>query len=282
MALSVPATADANSMRIRGSGSALTANPATSAGRAYQRAPASVAALNRAEENKKLFSEMKPGDVFIIQNSVHELDDEVVIATDIFEDGTVRVKRSNGRRAFVKASNLASTLSPEVECGESHDVKVCKGDRVFYPVRTASLDVPEAPITHIFANGSILIRDGGEFIFDLKQVGKPLDCSPQREGICTGDYVFAEGFREDRKFNFEGPIEKAYTHGIVLVKVNGLWRYPIDVKAVKKRIASENPNDLGPNVISTRGSRAKDLPFTVIPEVEPLDPNLSDSVLDAR
>lgn len=218
----------------------------------------------------------------IIQNSTQELDDEVVVVTDVFDDGSVRIKRQNGSTNFVNAKNLAATLSPEVGCGDSHGEQICKGDMIFYPVRTSSMEIPEAKAAFIFKNGSVVVRDGGEFVFELKQVGKARACSPQRESICVGDYVYAESFREDQKFPFEGPVEKIYTHGVVIVRVNDRWRYPIDVAAVKERIATDNPLLLDPAVITTRGSRGKELPYNVMPELEPLDPNKADNARDVR
>jgi hypothetical protein len=266
--------------RLTGVGAVLTAEPGSAKGHIHKnRGPASVQV---ADANRELFSRLNPGDRAIIQNSIHELDDEVVEIVDKFEDGQVRVKRANGKIQFVRAKNLALTLSPEVECGDSHGTKICKGDTVFYPVRISSLNLPEAEVSHIFENGAVVIRDGGVFVFELKQVGKPSRCSPQKESTCMGDYVYASGFRDNRSFEFEGPVEKAYTNGVVIVRVNGLWRYPIDVHATKRRIASTAPDELSPAVITTHGTRGKDLPYPITPEIEPLDPVRADKVLDAR
>jgi hypothetical protein len=267
--------------RMHSAAATFTARPKTSAGMAIHRGPASEQSFAQAVANKKLFSAAKPGDRFIVQNSVHELDDEVVVVQDVFEDGSLRVKRGNGKRAFVRAQNLAATLSPEIDCGDSFGEKICRGDVVFYPVRSSSLEIPKAKVTYVFANGSVVVQDGAEFVFNLPQVGKLAKCSPQRESICVGDYVYAESFRKDEKFTFEGDVEEAYTNGVVLVKVNGRWRYPIDVTAVKERIATDNPIFNSGAVITTRTSRSKEA-VPVSPELEPNDPNQSDRANDAR
>ena len=268
--------------RGHGATATFTARPTSSAGMAIHRGPASEKSFAQAVANKKLFGTVKPGDRFIIQNSVHELDDEVVTVQDIFEDGSVRVKRGNGKRAFVRAQNLAATLSPEVNCGDSYGEKICRDDVVFYPVRSTCVDIPKAKVTYVYANGSVVVQDGAEFVFNLQQVGKPTKCSPQRESICAGDYVYAESFRNNEKFIFEGVVEEPYTNGVVLVRVGGRWRYPIDVNAVKKRIATDNPIFNSGAVITNRNTRSKEAGGEVSPELEPNDPNQSQRVFDAR
>src|SRR5690606_8799231 len=105
---------------------------------------------------------------------------------------------------------------------------------------------PEAPVSHVFKNGTVAVRDGADFVMDLKQVGKSVECSPQRENICAGDHVRAEGYKLNQPIAFEGEIEKAYSHGVVLVRTGKLWRYPIDVSAVRKRIAAEAEEAVAP------------------------------------
>jgi hypothetical protein len=125
------------------------------------------------------------------------------------------------------------------------------------------------------------VRDGADFVLDADQVGKTVACSPQKESICVGDYVYAEGFKLDRKFNFEGPVKKAYTHGVVVVEADHFWKYPIDVSAVKKRTMSDDGEN-NPAVITNQVSRKRDLPMNVTPELEPNDIGTADSVQTAR
>lgn len=221
--------------------------------------------------NRRISEIAAPGKVFMVQNSVKDLDDEVVVVTDKFEDGSVRVLRPNGKKAFVRFKNLAKSLSPETDCLPSHDVQICKGENVFYPARTSSLELPEAPVAHAFENGVLVVSDGADFVLDAGQVGKSVNCSPQKESVCVGDHVYAEGYRLDRVFNFEGRVKKAYTNGVVVVEADHFWKYPIDVQAVKKRImTAEGENN--PAVISNHVSRKANLPYNVLPEIEPLSP----------
>lgn len=261
------------------------------------RGPASSSQMSRNAKNRAMCEKIEPGQRYMIKNSVHDWDDRVVTVVDKFDDCSVRVRvekdtttEVGSRRlgspdrsdtAFVRFKNLAASLAPEVDCVKSHGVDICKNDFVFYPARTSSMELPEAPVRYAFAHGVVVVRDGANFVLDADQVGKSVACSPQKESVCVGDYVYAEGFRVDRHFNFEGPVRKAYTHGVVVVEADKLWKFPIDVSAVKKRIASQDGID-DPAVISTRNSRGKDLPFNVTPEIEPFEPNEADRVRSVR
>lgn len=205
----------------------------------------------KKEANKAVFEQAKPGDVFILQNSIQGWNNEVVSVVDKFSDGTIRVKLENGSLAVIRGSNLAEMLSPEVSCGDSHGVQICKGDSVFYPVRTSSLLLPEGPVAKVFKNGTVVVKDGADFYLDLDQVGKSVNCSPQKESICTGDYVLADAYKDTEKFSFEGPVEKVYTNGIAIVKVDNNWRYPIQATALVKRVASLDGAS-NPAVITSR------------------------------
>lgn len=246
------------------------------------RKPASIASpQDTAARNRALFHRLQPGHTVIVQNSYPGWEDQIAEVTEKYDDGSVRIRLRNGKTGSVKATVLADTLSPEIEsgCGTSHGVRICKGEKVYYPARSTSLEIPEAPIGHVFENGTLTVKDGVEFVLDWKQVGKPVDCSPQKETICVGDHVHADGYKKDQPIAFEGNVEQAYSHGVVIVRT-GLWRFPIDVSALKKRIAVIEP---GPAVITER-TPVKHLPANVkvAPEIEPLDLEKADHVDDAR
>jgi len=273
----LPLAAEATRERLIGSGAVLNSQAATTAGkiRYSDRAKGGRGLASVAQNtNQELFERMKPGDKLIVQNSTYDMNDEVVTIIDKFEDGSVRLKRPNGHLVFVRAPNLAATLSPEVECGESHGSQICKGETVFYPVRSASLALPEDEVVHIFENRSVVVKDGGgQFILDLNQVGKRSQCSPQKDSICTGVYVHAEAYRGDTKFEFEGKVEATYSNGVALVRVGAL-QYPIEAVALKRRVEALDPNWNETSFISNRGSRTlQDVPYSVIEELEPLDPH---------
>jgi hypothetical protein len=258
--------------------------PTTAVGRVRYQERDTEAKRRQAEKNRELFLSLKPGSTLIIQNSLQGWENEVVKVVDLFEDGSVRVRLDNGRMVMVKARNLASTLSPEVECGDSHGTKICKTDEVFFPARSTSLELPEGPVKYVFANGAVVIRQGADFVFSLKDVGKSISCTPQRKAICVNDYVFADGYRQDRNFQFEGPVERAYTNGVVVVRSDRLWRFPIDVSAVKKRLASEDGVNM-PAVITTRDTRVKEDIFyrsKTTEVIEPYDADEADRLQDAR
>lgn len=265
-------------------GAVLTSAPTTDAGivengllpKKGGRGLASVSDPNRA-----LCDRMELGNQFMIKNSIKDWDDRVVTLTDKFEDCSVRVRLPDGKKAFVRFKNLEATLVPEIKCLDSHGTQICKGETVFYPQRTSSMELPEAPVAMLFEHGAAVVKDGAEFVFNVKQLGKPVDCSPQKMSVCKGDYVFAEGFKIDRKFSFEGPVLKTYTNGVVIVESDKFWKYPIDVQATRKRVESIDGN-LDPSVITSRGSRGKDLPYRVMPEIVPADPEIADQATTAR
>jgi hypothetical protein len=248
------------------------------------RKPASAPSpQDAAARNRALFFRLKAGDSVIIMNSLPGWEDQVAKVTEKYEDGSVRIRLQNGKTGSVKATVLADTLAPETVsgCGTSHGVEICKGDNVFYPARSTSLEIPEAPISHVFENQTLTVSNGAEFVLDWKQVGKPVQCSPQKENICVGDHVHADGYKKGQPVTFEGDVEKAYSHGVILVRTDSLWRFPIDVTAVKKRIAVIA--EPGPEVVTER-ALPKRLPadVKVSPEIEPLDLHKADQVDQAR
>lgn len=234
----------------------------------------------KQETNEEVFQQLGVGSEALTQNSFGQWNDEVVKVTEIFDDKSVRIKYPNGRAPLVKFHNLARNLSLPVPCLTSHGTAVCQGDRVLYPLPSASLMIPEAEVRYAFSNGKLLLRDGDDFLLSAEQVGKSVECSPQRPTICLHDHVLAEGFKDGSRHVFEGTIEKAYTHGPVLVRVSPTLLIPIDVSAVKKRVAAEAVID-DPAVISEHSFTAKPS-YTVLPEVEPLDPKQADKIKDAR
>ncbi len=230
-------------------------------GRAPVRGIASYQEKEIEAENKALFEKLKPSSVVIIKNSLHEYEDHVAKIVDKFEDGSVRLLLPSGKKAIVKSKNLSFTLSPEVDCGKSFEANICKGDKVFYPSVSTSLHIPEAPVKHVFENGAVVVQDGAAiFVLDLQQVGKATQCSPQKESLCKGDYVLAEGYRNNERFDFEGVVEETYTHGIGLVRSQGLWLFPIDVDALKERTETESAEN-NPDVITSTISNDKKLPY---------------------
>jgi hypothetical protein len=267
--------------------SALTSAPAQElrAERAKGRSLASVPSREeKGAENKALFERLKAGDTVVIQHSFPGWEDQLAEITDKYEDGRVRIRLNDGKRAYVAPDKLASTLSPETDCGESHGVQICKGDEVYYPARSTSLKTPEAPVAHVFENGTVVVKDGADFVMDLKQVGKSVNCSPQKENVCVGDVVHAEGYKNDQPITFEGPVEKIYSHGVVLVRTDGLWRFPIDVTAVTKRIDTEPKAEAdtgGRGLASIPEAEYPELlpvEEKVIPEIEPLNLHKADQL----
>ena len=263
---------------VEAKSSLLPLRPVTEAGRVEyglrRRAPASVSSLERNAQNRQLCEKMRPGQVFMIKNSVHDFDDRIVTVADRYEDCSVRVKLENGQKAYVRFQNLSQTLAPEVDCVPSHGTLVCKGDQVFYPARTSSMEIPEAPIEKAFAHGVVVVRDGADFVLNADQVGKPATCAPGKENICLGKYVHAEAFKVDRKFDFEGKVARVYTNDVAVVET-GLFKYPIAVAALKERIATDEA-DFDPSVITRRNSMGMKTPFNVMPTIEPNNARFED------
>jgi hypothetical protein len=260
--------------RYRVDSATLKKDPTTWFGRAPVRNLASYPEQELEAQNKTLFDKLKPGSKVIIMNSTHEFEDNIARVVDKFEDGSVRVELTNGKRYKIRGKNLSLTVSPEVKCGKSFATDICKGDKVFYPSVSTSLYIPEAPVEYVFENGAVVVKDGAAiFILDLQQVGKAVDCSPQKMSLCKGDYVMAEGYRNNARFDFEGTVEQAYTHGLALIKSDGFWLFPIDVGAVSERTETEQA-EKNPAVITSSGSRVKQIPYRVTEEIEPNIPGL--------
>jgi hypothetical protein len=227
--------------------------------------------------NRALFDRLRIGDTVVIQNSFPGWEDELAEVTEKYEDGQVNIRLRNGKTGSIPLKRLASTLSPETSdgCGLSHGTRLCKGDKVLYPARSATLELPEVPVRHVFENGTVVVNDGADFILDLPQVGKAVVCSPQKESICEGDFVKAEGYKLDQPVSFSGPVEKAYTHGVVMVR-SGQWRFPIDVMGVSERTAG---GGRAPASLPSPDGGAK---AKVSPEIEPLDAGLADQIQRGR
>lgn len=223
----------------------------------------------KQDPNLELCKRLKAGGFAIIQNSVEEHNDEVVRIVDMFEDCSVRVQRADGSKMFVRRSNLATTLSPAAPCKTVNGCETCVGDEVFYPNQAVTIGIPEGKVEGVFDNGRVVIRDGLVRAFDITQVGKRVKCSPQKETICVDDYVLGNGYRLNTPFSFEGPVERVYCHGIVVVRSSAFWRFPIDVSAVVERVATTE-NDVSGGVISSRDVADK-VPARITPEVEPRD-----------
>lgn len=233
----------------------------------------------------------------IIQNSVPEWNDEVVTVVEIFADGSRRLKRENGEKVLVRRKNLERTLSPRsmTGCGDSHGTMICEGQMVFYPTRSTTLGIPEAKVKVVFDNGRTIINDGFDQPISLKEIGVEMECSPQKQSICRNAYVIGDGYSKGRHLEIEGPIEKIYSNGIVVVRASSFWKYPIDVKAVTERVAATD-NDIknyqGVNngavimsssaAASVKRDPATAVKATVTREVEPNDPGIADSVENSR
>ena len=170
------------------------------------RMPASVSEKRntRAEENADLDKKLKVGNYAIVHDSVDDWNDQVVNVSARYDDGSRQVKLDNGTYARVKFDNLV-TLSPETgKCCKSNGVDICKGDVVWHPLPSTSLGVPQGTILRIFENCSTIVRDGLEYIYQMRQVGKSVDCAPQKDTVCVGKVVYVEGYRNGKRFQFEG------------------------------------------------------------------------------
>lgn len=232
------------------------------------RAPA---VAEKKDPNQEVFQRLRAGSFAIIQNSVEEWNDQIVQVTDLFEDGSVRVRLSDGASAFIRKSNIATSLSPAISCVNSHGTDICVGEKVYYPYQAVTIGIPEGKVEGVFENGRVAVRDGLLRTYDAGQVGKRVKCSPQKENICVDKYVLGNGYRQNTPFTFEGPVERVYSHGVVVVRSSAFWRFPIDVSAVVERIATTE-NEVTGAVISSREVADK-VPARVTPEVEPRDAN---------
>ena len=240
------------------------------------RMPASVMQIReeQEEERKELDGKLKVGTWAIIRNSTEEWNNEVVRVTARYEDGARQIELTDGRKAHIRFENL-NTLSPETsKCCKSHGVDICKEDKVYHPVPSTSIGVPLGRVRRLFENCTTLVRDGLDFIYDVKQVGKPVDCSPQKESVCVGKIVFAEGYRNGKRYAFEGPVDQVFTNGTVLVR-SGLWFMPVDATTVKVQtdtlysLPEEATN--GAVITSRDGQRKIFVPTRE--EIEPYDAN---------
>lgn len=262
--------------RLSGNGAVMQAAPAVTPYKP-SRAPASVAA------GDDLFTQAKPGDHFLVQNSLEGWNDQEVTLVAKFED-SVRVRNKEGQKMKVEKVKMNRLLSPEVESGESHGVEIRKGDTVFYPSRSVSFELPEAKVVRIFRNNSVLVENGVQFLLDLKQLGKRTECSPVKENICVGKFVEADGYRLNEAFNFEGTVEQVYTNGVVIIR-SGLSRFPIDARAVKERLSALDESDHNPAVITSQDSRGKEARpegVRVVPQIEAVEPTEPRTEIEAR
>lgn len=235
----------------------------------------------QVDPNRTVFEKLAPGSFAVIQNSVDAWEDQLVQVVDKFEDGSLRVRLvESGEKAFIRSSNVATSLSPAAKCIVSHKTELCVGDQVFYPNQAITLGIPEGKLEHIFENGVVFVRDGGLRVYHAKEVGKSVNCSPKKETICVNDYVLGNGYRGTSSYTFEGPVERAYSNGIVVVRSSAFWRFPVDVSSVVERIATTE-NEVDGSVISSREVREK-VPAKITPELEPVETRPSDYFQDAR
>jgi hypothetical protein len=225
----------------------------------------------RAELDKKL----KLGTYAIIQGSVEEWNNEVVRVVALYADGSRKVELANGKKARVAFANL-NTLSPETtSCCESHGQKICKDQKVYHPMPSSSIGVPEGKVAKIFDNCTVMVHDGIDFVYSADQLGKPVDCSPERKAICKGRFVLVEGFVAGVPVSYEGPVLQVYTNGLVLVQ-NGLFPMPVDVKALTLQTEALGPVKQMPAVLTSREVSQKIIPTLTLPELEPLGTTESD------
>jgi hypothetical protein len=236
----------------------------------------------QAELREELDQKLKVGSYAIIQKSVEEWNNQTVRIIARFEDGSRKVELDNGTVARVQFNNL-HTLSPELpeagSCCPSHGVNICKDEQVYHPVPSSSIGVPLGKVRRIFENCAMVVRDGLDFVYDAEQLGKSVDCSPQKETVCVGKIVYVEGYRNGRRYEFEGPVEQVFTNGVALVRT-GLWSMPAD--AVSLKVQTDSLYSLPPEkhtgaVITSRDGQRK-IPVLTYPEIEPYDANEADRV----
>lgn len=249
------------------------------------RMPASVAKIKeeQEEERRDLDGKLKVGTWAIIRNSTEEWNSEIVRVTARYEDGSRQVQLTDGRKAHIRFENL-NTLSPETaKCCKSHGVDICRDEKVYHPVPSTSIGVPLGRVRRLFENCTALVRDGLDFVYETQQIGKPVDCSPQKESVCVGKIVFAEGYRNGRRFSFEGPVDQVFTNGTILVRT-GLWLMPVDATTVKVQtdtlysLPEEATN--GAVITSRDGQRKIFVPTRE--EIEPFDANEAQSIINRQ
>lgn len=217
---------------------------------------------------------LKIGALAIIQGSVPEWNNEVVQVVALYENGDRKVQLENGKFAHIRLANL-NTLSPEKKgCCDSNGVKVCKGDKVYHPLPSSSIAIPEGKVQRLFENCSVVVRDGLDFVYDARQLGKPVQCSPQKPSVCVDKTVFAEGYKQGNRFSFEAPVAKVYTNGTALLRTD-LFLMPIDVTALSVQTESTLKGRRPASVVVGRDSPAN-IPTYTTREVEPADATLWD------
>lgn len=247
------------------------------------RMPASMDTVRaeKAEANRQLDEALKVGSHAIIRNSTDEWNNQVALVVARFEDGSRKIKLDDGTFARIAFDNL-HTLSPETDrCCKSSGVNICRNDRVYHPVPSTSLGVPVGKVRRLFENCAAVVRDGLDFIYDAKQLGKAVDCSPQKEAVCVGKVVYVEAYRNGKRYEFEGPVDQVFTNGTILVRT-GLWLLPVDATTVKVQTDTLHSlpveGDSGSVITSRDGQRKIFVP--VQKEVEPFDANISQGLFE--
>lgn len=240
------------------------------------RMPASVAKIReeQSQERADLDAKLKVGTFAIIRNSTAEWNDQVVRVVSRYDDGSRTVELTDGRKAVIRFENL-NTLSPETsKCCKSNGVDICKEDKVYHPVPSSSIDVPLGRVRRLFENCTAMVRDGLDFIYETRQIGKPVDCSPQKESVCVGKVVFVEAYRDGRRFSFEGPVEQVFTNGTIIVRA-GLWRMPVEASTVKVQTDTlySLPEEASNGAVITSRDGQRKIFSPTREEIEPYDAN---------
>ncbi|MGZ3703072.1 MAG: hypothetical protein ACXWSD_14915, partial [Bdellovibrionota bacterium] len=232
-------------------------------------------------QNQELDGKLKVGTYAIVRDSVEDWNDQVVQVTSRYDDGSRQVKLDNGTFARVKFNNLV-TLSPETgKCCKSNGVDICKGDLVWHPLPTTSIGVPQGKVLRIFENCSTVVRDGLDYVYQMRQIGKSVDCSPQKESVCVGKVVYVEGYRDGKRYQFEGPVSQVFTNGTILVKT-GLWLLPTDAAtAIVQTDALNKASNRSPASIGPRDGQ-REIPVPVYPEIEPYDAHDAQVLIDRK
>lgn len=201
----------------------------------------------------------------IIQNSTSSWNGEIATIATVYDDGSVRVKLSDGRTATVPARNVEILLAMPTDCAPSHGVQICKNDKVYYPNSAVTIGIPEGEVESVFTNGYALVRDGKLQKFHLSELGleESSHCSSARPEICRNDKVRAEKIVGREGFEFDGKVIKLYTNGIALVENSPNWKQTVPVDKLAKR------RDLEPEYRATRGLASVELDYDVsIPDYE--------------
>lgn len=248
------------------------------------RMPASTSDLRqaKAEQNAELDKKLKVGNYAIVRDSVDDWNDQVVKVSARYDDGSRQVQLDNGSYARVKFENLL-TLSPETsQCCKSNGVDICKGDQVWHPLPTMSIGVPQGKVTRLFENCSAVVRDGLDYVYQARQLGKSVDCAPQKNTVCVGKVVYVEGYRNGKRYQLEGPVTHVFTNGTILVKTD-LWLLPTEASmAVVQTDSLHSPSNRHPaSVIGPRDGQ-RSMPVPVYPELEPYDAHDGQMPIDQK